>query len=490
MDYFSQLIKALENRQETEAMLIVKEHGSEFNKYQEFNGNTIFTYAIKNKLPLFCNAMLRDQALINMPDGYGSYPLHLAINRDYEDLVVQMLKFKSDPVVQNNSNVYPLFLAINKGMFKLIEQMIENPNVINLTNTDGDNLLMACINKFTETKDKQYVDLAKKIIEKGINLHYSNIIDISPNYKENALTLAIKSDAIHIAKEIIKTGKALNIENKDNKRPIILCIEKGLENLGLSILEYNIDLSYNVDGDTALTLAIKKDMYAIADALLTKSPLIDHCDHQGNRPIGLAIEKGLVKLTNKLIDLKYSKDVLANIANLQEFPLTLAIKHDQFIIAQDLINKCKGLVINVHNKEEKSPFCLALMKGYDDLCQLMIKNGLNMNEYSNNVETHFTMAIKAARPEVVKALVNKGVEYKANKRGESPENICRALQMTSMLNIINKNPYEPPAPINNKPIVASKNNFNKNVPPTTDSPFVSEKEKQSAELHKKIKSML
>lgn len=488
MNYFNQLITALENRQETDAMLIVKENGNEFNKYQEHNGNTILTYAIKNKLPLFSNAMLRDQVLINMPDGYGNYPLHLSINRGYEDLAIQLLKFKANSTVQNNSQMYPFFLALNKGMFNLIDQMLEDPNVINLTNIDGNNALMVCINKFVETKDKQYIDLAKKLIEKGIDLHYSNRAQDTPNYKENALTLAIKSDVIPVAKEIIKIGKGLNIEDKDYKRPITLCIEKGLENLGISLLEHNIELGYTINGDTALTYSIKQGMYAIADAIVTKRQLIDHADNDGNRPIGLAIERGLVKLTNKLIDIKYANDHVAYIANLEDFPLTLAIKYDQFIIAQDLINKCKGLAINVYDKQEKSPFCLALIKGYDDLCHLMIKNGLDLNKHSNEVETHFTMAIKAARPEVVKALVNKGVDYKANKRGESPENICRALQMTSILNIINKNAYS--SPVNNPPIVANKEHFNKKNQPKQESPFISDKEKQSAELHRKIKSML
>lgn len=480
MNYFNELITALEKKDETAAILIMKEHGNQFNKYEEFNGNTILTYAIKNKLNLFANTLLKDELLLNIPDSFGNTPLHLAINRDLEDLAILLIKFKCDSNIPNNTGITPMFLAIRKGMFPVLEELTNNPDIVNQINPEGNNALLECIYQYKQTSDKEYVDFAKKIIDKNIDLSYSNTIENSITYKQNALTLSLENECVDIAKIIIKTGKGINYENKQGKRPLTLCIEKGYENLGNALLAQNIDLSYMFNGDTPLTLAIKNDCYSIADNIVSNRFLITDRDYDRNYPIGLAIKKGLEKLTSKIIDIQYSHEEVATIANNTDFPLTLAIKYNQLKIAEELILKCKDVAINVYDKDDNSPFALALSKGLDSLCKLMINNGLKINDYSNKIETHLTMAIISGRTEVVKELVNHNVELKQNKRFESPDVICRNYQMTSMLTIIHKN-FDLNSHSN---FTNDQHSFNNPVKVTND------KYKVSSEVKKKIKNML
>lgn len=480
MNYFNQLVAALENKDEISAILIMKDHGKVINKYQEFNGNTILTYAIKNRLSLFANSLLKDDLLLNIPDAYGNTPLHLAINRDLEHLAVQLIKFKADTLTNNNSGIAALFLALNKGMQIVVEELVSDSTIINQINNDGQNALMVCITKYKETSDKKYNDLAKLFINKNINLSYSNQIQNTDTYKENALTLAISNECIDIAKCIIKTGKGINIENKEYKRPITLCIEKGYENLGNAILYHNIELGYTINGDTALTLAIKKDMYGIADNIVTKRALITDKDHNRNTPMSLAIQKGLEKLASKMIDIKYRHDDMSYIVNDTDFALTLAIKCNQLKIAEEIILNCKDIAINVYDKDGNSPFALALSKGLDSLCKLMINNGLKINDYSNEIETHLTMAMKLGRIEIVKDLVKHNVELKSNKKFETPDIICKNYQMNYMLKIINTSSNyikkEESNLVNQLPVIPFK--------------MRTEQQKASSEVKKKIKSML
>lgn len=479
MNYFNDLIKALENKDETSAILIMKEHGKELNKYEEFNGNTILTYAIKNRLSLFANTLLKDDILLNIPDAYGNTPLHLAINRDLDHLAVQLIKFKADTSVTNNNGLTALFLALNKGMDNVVEELSNNSTVINQINTFGENALMVCVLKYKETSEKKYNELAKQFINKNIDLYYSNQKQNSSTYKENALTLSLSNDCIDIAKAIIKTGKGINIENKEYKRPITLCIEKGYESLGNAILAHDIELGYT-NGDTALTLAIKKDSYGIADSIVTKGALITDKDYDRETPLSLAIKKGLEKLSSKIIDVKYIHDHIGYIVNETDYPLTLAIKCNQLKIAEELILKCKDVAINVYDKNGNSPFALALSKGMDGLCKLMMRNGLNINNFSNEVETHLTMAIKSGRVEIVKDLINNNVAIKPNKKLETPEMICRNLNMTSLLKML----------YNNSDYIHKEENNLDNYVNTTPFKLRTEQHKASTEIKKKIKSML
>lgn len=480
MNYFNELFTALERKDETSAILIMKEHGHQFNKYEEFNGNTILTYSIKNKLNLFANTLLKDELLVNIPDSFGNTPLHLAINRELDDLAIQLIKFKCDANTPNNNGITPLFLAIKKGMFSVVEELTNNPDIINQINPEGNNALLECISQYKQTSNKAYVDFGKKLIDKNIDLFYFNTIKNSPTYKQNALTFALENECVEIAKIIIKTGKGINHENNEGNRPINLCIEKKYENLGNALLSQNVDLSYMINSNTPLTLAIKNDCYSIADNIVSKRILITDRDYDRNYPIGLAIEKGLEKLTSKMIDSKYCHEEVATIANNTDFPLTLAIKCNQLKIAEELILKCKDVAINVYDKEGNSPFALALSKGLDGLCKLMINNGLKINDYSDQIETHLTRAIIAGRLEVVKELVNHNVELKQNKRFESPDIICRNYQMTSMLKIIHKN-FEFSNQNNNVLENVLSNHSFKNKP---------DNNKFSSEVKKKIKNML
>lgn len=483
MNYFNELINALEKNDETEAIDIVKNHGKEFNKYQDYKGNTIATFAIKKNLQRFINYILRDEVLINMPDCYGNSPLHLCINRNYDMLALQFLKENIEVNIPNNNGDLALELAMKAGYQEVAKEILKKPKGINLILKNGNTpLLMAleldmheiaidCINN--DNSDLEYIN-------KNIN---------AVTYGETALTYAIKKNAIEESKLIIKKDKTLNIPDSIGNTPLFLCIIKSLENVGRLIIERSVDLNYKANKETALTLSIKKEMHGIADSIVTKGQSLEISDGYNKTPLGLAIERGFEKLSIKLIKGSQNLNVLVTP---EETALTLSIKREMYSVADEIVSK--GQIINIVNKNKEIPFELALNKNFDTLVNKMISKNLLSSNYANDRETYVTYAIKKGKANIVKSLIESGAKLGKNRLGESPLELSTYFKMPHLYDLIKQNiikqglesdikTKEIKPNINFENVKEQVKNYNAPVPMT-------EQEKEDIELHKKLRNML
>lgn len=312
-------------------------------------------------------------------------------------------------ITDDNQNT-PLIYATKKGWLNTVKLLIEKGANVNHINTKERNALIYAI------KHNLY-DIAKLLIENGVNVNCINIVTplmfaalkenyamvmllldakVDVNYihaKTNALEYALKSGNIMIIKTLLDNGAKMgnavtylvsycynNLEEivrfllKYNTTPNVDDVLDALRhvswyskrfenNILLMLLEYakenNCNLNAkNLDGYTALSRSVHRS-------------------------------RSSSSLETTLLLIKYGSDVnsLDNEENNVLYHC-LTGNHD---IEMCRILLCNGADVNKKNKNGITPFMVACINGYKEICKLFLTVGVNTSDSAYDDKTTLTL---------------------------------------------------------------------------------------------------
>jgi ankyrin repeat protein len=193
-------------------------------------GETALTFAITNAgtqpgVELSTVKLIADKADINMQDGFGQSPLHLALSKEKEDIFNYLLEKNADVNVggakDTLKNQTALYLAVTRGREDLTQKLLERGADPNIADSDGslalaEAMIGASLNE----------NIVKMLLDKGAKVNQPEGNGMTPlmYIAENDKAPVEKRTAV--AKMLLDAGADKTIKDKKGKTALDWAKEK------------------------------------------------------------------------------------------------------------------------------------------------------------------------------------------------------------------------------------------------------------------------
>merc|ERR1712096_382126 len=159
------------------------------------------------------------------------------------------------------------------------------------------------------------------------------------------------------------------------------------------------------NGESALSIAAKYGFANIVKFLISKGAEKNHFTNEHHTPLSLAVSQNHLKVVQVLFEDWMSP-------NSHEKPFLhlspiFQVKSRQ--IAQLLIDN-DAVTHGIYNDKNQSPLTVACQNGYQDVVELFLDDGLDMNHLDNNNKTPLFYALTSKHHDVTKLLISKGAK--------------------------------------------------------------------------------
>ncbi len=220
------------------------------------SGETALHYAVNtedlNLIEVIYNS---DQTLLNIPDEYGTTPLHLAVEGDADEVIDFLCALGADMYTKNSNGDSPLHGAAGSGCYDAVCSLLANGFDVNYKNKDGQTAL------FFAAESAEYRIFQLLYRHKGVELdtrdkHENTVLHIVARRVHLSVIEEIARDCLDISKyddetklyaKIIKllikekSGLKLDDEDSHGRTAYHLAGEYSREQQDLEKLESSIE---------------------------------------------------------------------------------------------------------------------------------------------------------------------------------------------------------------------------------------------------------
>ena len=355
-------------------------HGADVTVRNE-RGKTPLMLAVGNELKEFsaCHSLISNDS-VNVPDGDGNYPLHIAVRQGDIETVQLLVNYGAyTNVVAGYSGQTPLHAAAggSNDCPELCEILLKHRAEINARDVDGNRPLhMAC----------------KRGHARTVELMMSHGADTSAENKYRQTPLHIAADGWNDCPEIceilLKHHSEINARDVDGNRPLHMACKRGHARTVELMMSHGADTSAeNKYRQTPLHIAADgwNDCPEICEILLKHHSEINARDVDGNRPLHMACKRGHARTVE------------------------LMMSH--------------GADTSAENKYRQTPLHIAA-DGWNDcpeICEILLKHHSEINARDVDGNRPLHIACKRGHAKTVELMVFKGADTHAvNKHGQTP----------------------------------------------------------------------
>lgn len=318
---------------------------------------------------------------------------------------------------------------------KLVDALLEKDIKIDITNKNGESLLISTINY-------SYYEIMEKLLQKNKKSIGLSIIDMRDKYMRTALLYAIEIKNIDAVKILLKYGSNANITDKIGQNALHYAIKTRSVEMCELILEYVTDINVKINtGETALHIATNLQLTNIVKLLLKNNADVNVQDYSHEiTPLHYSILLNDKEITALL--LKNNAD-----PNVQDVhgntPLHYCIFENNFesfmMLTKSNITK-KILSFNVWNIYGEIPLHLVLKNNvdniYDYLEILIEKSNLSVQDNEGNTCLYLMIKMNLWK-DFKKFLTNKRLDiFTLNSKNEYPIDLVKPSDQTEFVNLI------------------------------------------------------
>lgn len=329
--------------------------------------------------------------------GKESTLMHCVIEHGSVEELQSLLDHGFNPNNGNGSNETPLLVAARFNRIGHVKCLLDSGKLNLEDKTILSNLLFIAINK-------QYTDLIQLLLDhEGIDINFNSS-------DKTFLSIAIQTNNIELAKNLIERGSDLSIAKAYGGTYLMQAIQKGnFEMIKLFLDQNEIDINYKDKLDsTALFKALGKNDLELFQRLLEKNADISLTKNNGDSVASQAI--------------KYSKI---------EFLKALCSSQDSNILKSFL------------GKDGLSLLALTVLEDHDKITHLLLDNGHLIHQAGDTGISALTLAILKDKTEIIEAMLNTNQEYELSEGCVTPLHAASFLNNVNLANQLLKMGYNP-----------------------------------------------
>lgn len=400
----------------------------------DYKGQTLLIYSIDHRNTEFAQLLLKREVDIDHQDRAKKTALMYAVESGDEALVHEiLLKGPNVNCVDVNGET-ALLMAIEENNEKIVDLLLQHNADVNMQDQNGETPLMMAAKLGS-------VDITQKLIQMKADIHAKDSKGMTP------LMHAVFAKNKAVVTELLKSGAKVNAESKTGDTSLLFAARVA-ENDILEILlahDADVNIGDNKGIYTPLMHAIERQKPEMVDTLLKYKAHINILNAIDETPLILAAEKGEPEIVKRLIDngaevnLKGSRNSTAlvfAVANANRNAALLLLEHDadpncHGYLPERLIIWCikyslsdvaialikhgasiehqKGLM--VRGTLEESPFLMAVFYNRKDVVKAMIEAGVDMNyplfPYDSSA---LLLALKRHNLEIAHMLIDKKIQ--------------------------------------------------------------------------------
>lgn len=389
-----------------------------------------------NVAKILLNKMLKYGSSINQLNAAGLSPIHIA-SFNGDDNLVKLLSKKVDINILSKSLETPLTIACKYKHTQVVDTLLANKADVNKRGFADTPLCQIC-----EAGEKDIAIILLKYgahvnriskqdksapIHKAAYHGHSHIIKLLIKNRANidkfdleehtALYIACKEGKLDVVKILLK-GKAdingLNnftsfhhlpqyIAYKNDHREVVDYLLQHVNNYtqsdekytflftacligdvkGVNFLLNHDNLIFNIDwkmpnGNTALCIACKRDDPIVVELLLSKKPNVNICVFNGETPLSFACRRGNTDITKLLIENNAQVDTVTK-RGLSTLFISCLFEPDHDDSTSEILLG-NSVSAEIGDKNGWTPLQLSCFNGTISVVQLLIKNGVNLNQ--------------------------------------------------------------------------------------------------------------
>ncbi|CAC5381079.1 unnamed protein product [Mytilus coruscus] len=360
-------------------------------KYQKRNKGSVLHIASAKGFTDIVFLLLKNKADVNVQDGNGCTPLHLASNIT---VVKALLDFKANINAVDFFGRSPLYCACSENHERVLQLLIKhNASVNQKTITGFTPLHFAC--------QSGSIRIVKMLLEKGAKINSSkpdtvplheackvgNASIINILIASNASVNHTSKDGLTPLHEACSNGhiEAVNLllHNKANVNAanvygwtaLFLSCSQGFREIVLLLLEYGANPNI-IDEDkvSPLIVACKENHTDVVRLLLQLQSDVNHCDKDNCSSLAFACKIGNVDMVNLL--LTHGADI--NLADKYMItPLHIACMNNHKNVVLTMIDNQAN--VNAQDNLRQTPLFKSSINGYSDIVDILLNHGASVD---------------------------------------------------------------------------------------------------------------
>lgn len=371
-------------------------------------------------------------------------PLSIAVFKDKKEFV--------DMLLANGANVKDVnHLPKNAS---LLQVAIEcgNPEIVRSLLNAGAVLDINAHENKSETLLELAVVLANLDVVKVLFNHYTTI---NVNYAgiDNCTTLhtAARVGTLDVLKYLIAKGADVNAKNTSGSKPIHIAAFSGHQKIVSFFLKHGMCIGdLGTAGRQVLHYAAEEGHEALVQYLVRRGADVNAVDDCSETPLHVSVRAGYIPIvkillnygsyhnainTNGLKPVNYAKSKdMSDIFTLME-NLFKAVKDNAVTKVEDLIKL--ELSVNAKCANNGSLLHFVAWKGYDELCEVLLKSKANPNALGKNRNTALHYAAKFSHWRIIQSLLTAGAIYNVKTgTGKTPLDLASHHKVKYLLMLV------------------------------------------------------
>ncbi|XP_058454187.1 serine/threonine-protein phosphatase 6 regulatory ankyrin repeat subunit B-like isoform X2 [Malaya genurostris] len=365
------------NAQKVIEILLKHEQATEMLRTSDRNERTALHLAAIHDNYEIVNLLIERGASVMAKDAIGRIPLHIAIEKNAENVIEILLKHEQATEMLRTSDKYERtalhFSAISDN-YEIVNLLIERGASVMAKDAIGRIPLHIAI----EENAKKVIEILLK--HKQIN----EMFDASDKNERTALCLAAISGNYELVNLLIERGASVMAKDAIGRIPLHIAIENNAKRVIKILLKHKQATEMLRTSDknerTALHLAANHDNYYLVNLLIERGLSVMAKDKDGKIPLHIAIEKNSEYVVKILLKHEQATEMLRTSDKNERTALHLAAISDNYKIVNILIDR--GLSVMAKDKDGRIPLHWAVIKNSLNLVEILLEHEQASNMWS------------------------------------------------------------------------------------------------------------
>ncbi|CAH1790043.1 unnamed protein product [Owenia fusiformis] len=292
----------------------------------------------QDKVIQFSRFLILREADVNEPDLTGMYPIHISVERGYEELSEAFMRMDLKMNVQNDEGQTALHIALQKGYMSMARKIMNRKGtLLNIEDHKG----RTCLH-IAATKGN--TEIIRMLVKRSVRVEMLN------ENGQNALHMAVKGGHLGSVEELCVAQTGLNVLDSDGRAPLHIALIHKEEAIAKMLIERGVDVNIASapNSSTPLHIAASKGLQKSLSCLISHDAVVNRKDKRGSVPLHRACMFGQKDIVKILLENSSNVDVRMGRACIS--PLMIAIEKENINIIKMLLDK--GANVNLQSRYE------------------------------------------------------------------------------------------------------------------------------------------